>query len=282
MDSRELIQGIWVGESEIDWLSEWISRHPGWTRKRFAQELCRLWEWKDRSQRLKDFAARSFLLKLEARGRIVLPEIREQMRSGRRPVGMPEGWEVPEAWSGELAEVRPVSVEVLQRGTLSAGRWEFYLSQYHYLGLRVVGENLGYLVRDHQGRDLACLLFGAAAWRCGPRDVFLNWDEKARRQRLCGVANNTRFLILPWVRVVGLASHVLGEVARRIGQDWALKYRHDLEWLESFVERSRFAGRCYRAANWQWVGQTRGRSRQDCYRQLEVPIKDIYLYGLRQ
>jgi Domain of unknown function (DUF4338) len=282
MDSRELIQGLWVGESEIQWLQDWVSRHPGWTRKRVAQELCRLWEWRDCSNRLKDFAARSFLLKLEAQGRIQLPEIREQMRSRRKSVRMPEGWERPEGWQGALAAILPVCMEVVQPGSLSAQRWEFYLSQYHYLGLRVVGENVGYLVRDSQGREVACLLFGAAAWRCAARDRFLNWDDTTRRQRLCGVANNTRFLILPWVRVAGLASPVLGQVARRIGGDWAMKYGHGLDWLESFVERTRFAGTCYRAANWQWVGQSTGRSRQDRHHWLEVPIKDIYLYRLRR
>ena len=282
MDRRELIQGIWVGESEIHWLQHWVKEHPGWTRKRFAQELCRLWEWRDRSNRLKDFAARSFLLKLEAQDKIHLPEVRAQMRSRRKPVALPKGWQRPEDWQGALKYVRPVSVEVVQPGSLSAQRWEFYLSQYHYLGLRMVGENLGYLARDSQGREVACLLFGAAAWRCGPRDRFLNWDESTRRQGLSRVANNTRFLILPWVRIPGLASHVLGQVARRIGQDWALKYRHGLEWLETFVERPRFAGTCYRAANWQWVGQTAGRGRQDRNHQFEVPIKDIYLYRLRR
>ena len=282
MPGREIIQGIWVSESEIQWVQDWVNRHAGWTRKRFAQELCRLWEWRDRSNRLKDFAARSFLLKLEGRDRIHLPEIRAQMRSRRKPVAMPEDWQRPEDWQEALKLVRPVSLEVIQPGSQSAQRWEFYLSQYHYLGLRVVGENLGYLARDRQGREVACVLFGAAAWRCGPRDQFFNWDERTRRQRLCGVVNNTRFLILPWIRVPGLASHVLGQVARRIGQDWALKYRHGLEWLETFVEGSRFAGTCYRAANWQWVGQTTGRSRQDPNHQRKVPIKDIYLYQLRR
>ena len=282
MDPRELIQGIWVSESEIQWVQDWVNRHPGWTRRRFAQELCRLWEWRDRSNRLKDFAARSFLLKLQGRDRIHLPEIRAQMRSRRKPVAMPADWQRPENWHEALKSVRPVSLEVVQAGSVSAQRWEFYLSQYHYLGLRVVGENLGYLARDRQGREVACVLFGAAAWRCGPRDQFFNWDERTRRQRLCGVVNNTRFLILPWVRVPGLASHLLGQVARRIGQDWARKYRHGLEWMETFVEGSRFAGTCYRAANWQWVGQTTGRSRQDPNRQMKVPIKDIYLYQLRR
>lgn len=282
MAHRELIQGIWVGESEIEWLADWISRHPGWTRKRFAQELCRLWEWRDRSNRLKDFAARSLLLKLQAQERIHLPEIRGQMRSCRKPTTMREGWERPQDWAGGLESVRPVSVEVVPGDSLSARQWEFYLSQYHYLGLRVVGENLGYLARDNQGREIACLLFGAPAWRCAPRDQFFNWDENARRQGLWKVANNTRFLILPWVRVPGLASHILGQVGRRIAEDWAIKYRHGLEWLETFVERSRFAGTCYRAANWQWVGATTGRSRQDRTHRLEVPIKDVYLYRLRR
>ena len=282
MDPRELIQGIWVSESEIQWVQDWVNRHPGWTRRRFAQELCRLWEWRDRSNRLKDFAARSFLLKLQGRDRIHLPEIRAQMRSRRKPVAMPADWQRPENWHEALKSVRPVSLEVVQAGSVSAQRWEFYLSQYQYLGLRVVGENLGYLARDRQGREVACVLFGAAAWRCGPRDQFFNWDERTRRQRLCGVVNNTRFLILPWVRVPGLASHLLGQVARRIGPDWARKYRHGLEWMETFVEGSRFAGTCYRAANWQWVGQTTGRSRQDPNHQMKVPIKDIYLYQLRR
>lgn len=282
MHGRELIQGIWVSESEIQWVQDWVNRHAGWTRKRFAQELCRLWEWRDRSNRLKDFAARSFLLKLQGLDRIHLPEIRAQMRSRRKPVAMPQDWQRPEDWHEALKSVRPVSLEVIQAGSLSAQRWEFYLSAYHYLGLRVVGENLGYLARDRQGREVACVLFGAAAWRCGPRDRFFTWDERTRRQGLCGVVNNTRFLILPWVRVPGLASHLLGQVARRIGPDWARKYRHGLEWMETFVDRSRFAGTCYRAANWQWVGQTTGRSRQDPNHPMKVPIKDIYLYPLRR
>jgi hypothetical protein len=131
-----------------------------------------------------------------------------------------------------------------------------------------------------QGQEVACLLFGAAAWRCAPRDQFLGWNDLIRRQRLHTVANNTRFLILPWVRVPHLASHVLSQVARRIGADWRGKYGHGLEWLETFVERERFAGSCYRAANWQWVGRTTGRSRQDPDHTRTVPVKDIYLYRL--
>jgi hypothetical protein len=154
------------------------------------------------------------------------------------------------------------------------------LDRYHYLGLRVVGENIGYLVKDHQGRALACLLFGAAAWCCAPRDRALGWGRQERQERLREMANNTRFLILPWVRVPHLASHVLGRVVRRIDRDWREKYGHGLRWLETFVERERFAGTCYRAANWQCVGQTQGRSRQDREHCTRVPVKDVYLYAL--
>jgi hypothetical protein len=174
-----------------------------------------------------------------------------------------------------------VQVQPVAPGTAAARRWAFYLHRYHYLGLRVVGENAGYLAQDAHGRDLACLLFGAPAWRCAPRDRALGWSEAERRARLHTLANNTRFLILPWVRVPYLASHLLGAVARRIAADWQAKYGHGLDGLETFVERDRFAGTCYRAANWQCVGATCGRSRQDRNHTRAVPVKDVYLYGLR-
>jgi hypothetical protein len=165
-------------------------------------------------------------------------------------------------------------------GTDLARRWAAYLQHFHYLGLRVVGENLGYLAQDRHGRDLACLLFGAPAWRCAARDRFLGWSETQRRQGLSRLANHTRFLILPGVRVPHLASHLLGRCVRRLPADWQRKYGHGLDWLETFVESDRFAGTCYRAANWIAVGQTTGRSRQDAQRQLQVPRKTVWLYRL--
>ena len=179
-----------------------------------------------------------------------------------------------------MGQIRPVKLEPISAGSAAARRWAFYLDQYHYLKLRVVGENLGYLAVDALGRDVAAVLFGAPAWRCAARDEFLEWDDTQRRQQLYRLANNTRFLILPWVRVAHLASHVLGAVARRISADWQGKYGHGLDWLETFVEAERFAGSCYRAANWQWVGRTAGRSRQDRDHTQRVPLKDVYLYRL--
>jgi len=137
-----------------------------------------------------------------------------------------------------------------------------------------------YLVQDRDGRDLACLLFGSAAWKTRPRDELIGWNHETRSRNLLWITNNTRFLILPWVRVPHLASHVLGRIIRRIRADWNAKYGHPVHLLETFVERERFIGTCYKAANWIYVGSTKGRGRQDRYTTLKVPIKDIYLYPL--
>jgi hypothetical protein len=163
-----------------------------------------------------------------------------------------------------------------------AARFNAYLARYHYLPYRsTVGENLGYLVEDCQGRDLACVLFGAAAWKTQPRDVFIGWTAAQRQAQLHQVANNSRFLILPWVRVPELASHILGRVARRVARDWQAYYGHRVVLLETFVERDRFRGSCYRAANWIGVGQTQGRTRQDRQHVLQAPVKDVWVYPLQ-
>jgi hypothetical protein len=182
-----------------------------------------------------------------------------------------------------LRELQPLQWIVPSSGSTEAKRFDGYLRTYHYLGLRVVGQNMKYLARDKQGRDLACLLFGAAAWRTTARDQFIGWDQTQRAAGLHYLANNTRYLILPWVQVAGLASHLLSQAARRLSPDWQKKYGHPLYLLESFVESGRFRGTCYRAANWLCVGQTRGRGRQGP-NPLEPrePHKDIYLYPLHR
>ena len=231
---------------------------------------------------LNSYAARSLLLKLEARGVVKLPVLRLYNRRPPRGVPTLESWAEPAAWEASLPEISPIRLERVMPGTQAERRWRFYLHRYHYLGLAVVGENMGYLAQDMHGREVACVLFGAAAWRCAPRDQALGWSCQERKEGLLRVSNNTRFLVLPWVRVKCLASCVLGQVARRIERDWLDKYGHGLDWLETFVDRDRFRGSCYRAANWRWVGQTQGRSRQDRNRQLQVPVKDVYLYALKQ
>ena len=280
METARRIQGRLVQAEEIDWLREWMGLHPQWSRKRLARELCLQWQWYDGRGRMKDFAARSLLLKLEAQKFITLPPLQASKRRARRGVAALAHWQEPPVLGAVLEQVQPLRIELVKAGTADQRAWAFYLERYHYLGLRVVGENVSYLVRDNRQREVACLLFGAAAWCCASRDRTLGWGPKERQERLSEIANNTRFLILPWVRVPHLASHVLGRVARRIDKDWREKYGHGLRWLETFVERERFAGTCYRAANWQCVGQTQGRSRQDREHCTRVPVKDVYLYAL--
>ena len=282
VETTQRIQGREVTAAQLDWLRGWIAANPSWSRKRLAKELCAQWDWRDNAGRAKDFAARSFLLKLSALGVIELPALRPRSRTGfRRKEWAPEGWQEPAAIESALGTLLPLDLAVIEAGSAAERQWGFYLARYHYLGLKVVGENLGYLVRDRTGREVACLLFGAAAWRCAARDQFLEWGTAERAAGLSGITNNTRFLILPWVKVPHLASHILGAAARRIDADWRAKYGHGLTWLETFVERERFRGTCYRAANWVCVGQTKGRSRQDRYTQLKVPVKDVWIYRVR-
>jgi len=285
MPESFVCQGRVVQPADIQWLQSWIVDHPSWSRYRLACELCKLWDWSSPTGQLKDFAARSFLLKLATRGLITLPPVRKEkqrVRGYTRPI--PASFtepQQPSAVASSLAEVTPLSLIIPDSGSPEEHLFDYYLATHHYLGFqRTAGQNLKYIVRDRHGRHLACLLFGAAAWKTKPRDQFIGWSDDIRTRRLPWVANNTRFLILPWVRIPHLASHLLATILKRISADWQHKYGHPLHLIETFVERDRFRGTCYQAANWKLVGQTTGRSRQDRYSNLIVPIKDIYLYPL--
>ena len=180
-----------------------------------------------------------------------------------------------------LKALTPLQITCVVNASEQDRLFRCLLSSYHYLGLRnTAGENLKYLVHSRDGQPLACLLFGAAAWKSGARDAWIGWPAPVRERNLLYVTNNSRFLVLPWVRVAHLASHLLARIARRIQADWIAKYGHSLYCLETFVDRSRYRGVCYRAANWQLVGQSTGRSRNDRYHRLSVPAKDHYLYPL--
>lgn len=280
MESVQRIQGRDLRESDIAAIRSLIAANPAWHRTRLSVELAQAWNWCSPAGQFQDMAARSLLLKLERRGWITLPS--------RRGAHHPRRASTPQAElltaapiTESLAGLLPLRVETVLPGHPDRRTFSRYLSQHHYLGYRgPVGESLAYLVRDCQGRDLACVLFGAAAWKTKPRDAWIGWDDNTRARRLSFVTNNHRFLILPWVRAPHLASHILGRISRRLSDDWQTKYGHPIYLLETFVERERFKGTCYRAANWTCVGQTQGRSRQDRDRKLLVPVKDIYLYPL--
>lgn len=279
------IQGRRLSLAQLHDLRQWVGENPDWSRWRLSRELATRWDWRNGAGVLKDMAARTLLVKLAQRGLIALPERRQvptnRMRCGAQPaVELPEP---VESMACRLAQLKPLSLQEVS-GQPAARAWvKEALVRFHYLGFGgAVGENLQYVARDAQDRPLACLVFGAAAWKCQDRDRFIGWTAEQRQKSLAMVANNTRFLILPWVRVPDLGSWILGQVAGRIGRDWQAKYGHSVVVLETFVEQQRFRGTVYRAANWQWVGVTAGRSRQDRHTCLEVPRKDIYLYPLRQ
>jgi hypothetical protein len=287
VSEAEIVQGRRIGATQLDQIRQLMAAHPDWSRRRLSQELARLWDWRNGVGQLKDMAARTLLLKLEQRGRILLPPRRQTPSNRMRHKRLPElpfsGLQAP--IRERLAALLPVMISEVSTpdGANQRPLFESLLHQHHYLDHRsTVGENLQYLICDGQGRPLACLLFGAAAWQCADRDHYLGWDPRQRAQNLHLLANNTRFLIPPGVGVKHLASSVLGQVSRRLSRDWQGKYGHPIYLLETFVERDRFTGGCYRAAHWRRVGQTKGRSRQDrpegTWRQ--VPLKDVYLYPL--
>ena len=276
-----VIQGRSISLEDVAHVQELISSNPGWNRTRISRELCREWEWFNRLGQMKDMACRTLLLKLEALGYITLPKRQRPSPNAYRNRAIQAVFHDTRPIEGSLRELMPVSIEVV-KDTGSLSLFGFLLSRYHYLGYSgSVGENMKYLVCDCRGRPVSCVLFGSAAWKVGCRDSYIGWDRAQRPQRLHLVTNNMRFLLLPWVRVPHLASHVLGRIVRRIREDWKKSYGHEVVLLETFVQVSRFRGTCYRAANWHYVGRTKGRSRNDRYNTLRVPRKDVYVYPLR-
>jgi hypothetical protein len=284
MSESRVVQGRPVGELDLEWLRQWLGQNPGWSRRRLSQALATHWNWRNGAGQLKDMAARTFLLKLHQRGLIVLPPRRQIPTNRMRCSAARENpvWD-RHPLVGGLAQLGVLTVSEVSSQTAERAGVKAVLGQFHYLGFGgAVGENLQYVVRDGQGRLLACLVFGAAAWKCRDRDRFIGWSAPQRQRHLGLIVNNTRFLILPWVGVPHLASWILGQVSRRLARDWQTKYGHGLVLLETFVERERFRGTAYRAANWLAVGATTGRTRQDRHTCIQAPVKDIYLYPLRR
>ena len=210
MLTEAIIQGRSLSAGDLGEIQRLLAENPAWHRTRLSRELCFRWGWYNGTGRLKDMACRSLLLKLEARGWIDLPPRQGPSvndRRNRRPAPM-DCEDRP--LSSPLASLRPLHVEVVASGSPEAAGCQGLLQRYHYLGYRNgVGENLKYLVGERQGRPVACLLFGSAAWRCQSRDAFIGWSSTQRQRCLSLMTNNTRFLILPWVETPHLASHLL-------------------------------------------------------------------------
>jgi len=270
-----------VSAAEVALIDQWLQSHPSWNRTRLSRKLCEHWNWRNGAGRLKDMACRSLLLKLEARGLICLPPRGTASVNGLRnrqlhAVKCDEG---PVRCS--VGELQPLQLTLAQTQE-DLRLFRFLLARHHYLGYgNTVGQNVKYLLRAQEGRPVAALLFGAAAWKCAARDGWIGWSGQQRQERLARIANNSRFLVVPWVRVPSLASYALGLAAARVSADWQRKYGQGIELLETFVDGTRFGGICYRAAGWLHVGSTTGRTRNDDRSRPPGPAKEVFLKPLR-
>ena len=258
-----------------------IEANPEWNRTRLSKELCTLWGWMGENGQIKDMSCRDVLRALGTAGKIKLPP---QQNKGRVKGSSRDAFALmlhdTTPIITKLSALQPLSLEVVD-GKTNLAEFKSYIAQYHYLGYdRNIGENLKYFVKDNQGRTLACLAFGSAAWSCKDRDKFIGWDNKTRQQSLRYMTNNSRYLIFPWVKVPHLASHILSLMCRRISNDWMKKYGHPLFLLETFVEKDRFQGTCYKAANWILVGKTTGKGRDCKNNEVTLPIKDVLVYPI--
>lgn len=277
------IQGRVLRPKDLREIQELIRDNPSWHRTRLSRELCEAWDWRRPDGSPKDMACRTMLLKLDRRGLIELPARVKNAQNHLRGNKIPDMLHSTDAVKCDLSELAPIRLINTHRDRYHDDLFGCLLSRYHYLGFRsTVGEHMKYLIVDRTDRPLGCLLFGSSAWKCASRDEFIGWDVATREKNLNLTTNNMRFLILPWVRVQNLASHVLSLASKCLGNDWLERYGHSPVLLETFVDRSRFCGTCYRAANWRCVGQTTGRSRQDTNHKLKVAVKDIYVYPLKK
>ena len=278
------VQGRTLTGDDLRELRALIAQHPDWHRTALSLHLCQRWDWRNAAGQIKDMAARTLLLKLQKRGLIDLPPPRRRTRRpcAQAPPLVQEDLPSlsPEPIQDPLHELRPIGLELADTRSKrqQVQRW---LAQFHYRGFHgAVGENVQYLARDRHGRELAVMVFGAAAWKVAARDQFIGWSVQQRVRHLAGIANQQRFLILPWVRVPHLASHLLVLAARRLSADWQTRYGHPVWLMETFVEQERFAGTSYHAAGWICLGQTTGRTRQDRQRTLHGPIKTLWVRPL--
>jgi hypothetical protein len=236
-----------ISGEEILFIRQLISDRPELSRWKLSRELCEAWQWKQANGSLRDMAERQ-------KPEPVIPD--------NRPV------------RGSLASITPLEFTQVRR-TPEEALFNSLMEQYHYLGYeQPVGEHLKYLVKA-DGQVIACVAWQSAPRQLKVRDRYLAWSEEARERNVHLLAYNTRFLILPWVQVEHLASHVLGRMAKLIPRDWQRLYAHPIYWLETFVDTSRFRGTCYRAANWQVIGTTAGRGHRAPTLEQTRPVKQM-------
>jgi len=268
-----------ISSSDIAFIHDLIAGQPGLSRRALSLKLCEAWNWVQANGTPRDMVARGLLLELQRQGLIELPAPRWIPPKGglrqRQPDRVPLlQWPPLE---GPVSSLRPLDIRQVRR-TPEERLFNSFIETYHYLGYsRVVGEHLKYLVYA-RGVPVACLAWSSAPRHIGCRDRFIGWSPEARRRNIHLLAYNTRFLILPWARVLHLASHILAQMAQRISADWNRVYHHPIWFLETFVDPERFRGTCYRAANWIFLGVTTGRGKNDQTMKPNRSIKEVLGY----
>jgi len=278
---RELkYRGRALTTDDILYIRELIAAHPAESRRGLSRKLCEAWQWKQPNGALRDMVCRGLLLMLDRAGQIQLPPVKfvphNPLLRRTRPAPAPIDTTPIE---GRLDQIQPLTFTQVRR-TSEEPRFNSLLEHYHYLRYeQPVGEQAKYLVWA-QGRPIACLAWSSAPRHIASRDRFIGWSAEARRRNIRFLAYNTRFLILPWVRIEHLASHILGRMAARISEDWQQLYGHPIYYLETFVDPERFRGTCYRAANWVWLGRTTGRGKQSNSYVPNRSLKEVLGYPL--
>jgi len=262
---------------EIQRIDQLIEQSPRSLRAELSRLSCQLLGWVKPDGGLKDMSCRVAMLRMHEDGLITLPAARAANFTPRldpTPATDPEPEITQPVDQLPALEFHPV----IERR--DSRLWNEYIERYHYLGYTSLpGAQLRYFVAV-DGRFVALLGFGAAAWKTAPRDQFIGWGQEQRLTHLHLIVNNARFLILPWVHSKGLASKILGRIARQLPTDWQQRYGYRPVLLETFVQTDRFRGTCYKAANWLYVGKTQGRGKLSVSKKPVLPIKDVWLYPL--
>jgi hypothetical protein len=269
-----------VSAEEVGFIRQLIAEHPRLSRRRLSEKLCQAWNWVQPNGVPRAMVCRGLMLELHRSGLIELPPVRRCPPNPLARRRAPATVEInAQPLQASLRQIGPVQLRQVRR-TDEEALFNSLLQHHHYLGYtQPVGEHLKYLAYA-QGRPIACLAFCSAPRHLGSRDRFIGWSAAARLKNIRLLAYNTRFLVLPWVRVPHLASHLLGRVARQVSGDWEQLYGHPVHFLETFVDPARFRGTCYRAANWVWLGLTTGRGKDAPTHKPTRPVKEVLGYPL--
>lgn len=274
-------RGRTISAEDIDSIRQLIAQNPRASRRKLSVLVCQAWDWRQANGAWRDMVCRSLMLVLHRAGHIELPPQRQLSVNplARRTRPATDFLLDQSPLRGPLRTLQPLVIRQVRR-TSEESLFNGLIERFHYLGYtQPVGEQLKYLVCA-QDRPVACVAWSSGPWHMGPRDRFIGWSPAVRRQHLHLLAYNTRFLILPWVEVPHLASHILGRMARQISADWEAFYKHPVHYLETFVDRERFKGTCYRAANWVHLGQTTGRGIKEKTKKVTRSFKDVLGYPL--